>query len=128
MRQLMSRSIRSRIFLLFFRNTCPLLNPSAELNGISLAGASAFEGPLAGTADDSDGSHNIAGGSAFGNALLGLKPRLVAAALDLYLQREQLSSLFFAIEEVIDLAVGNLFRVVIGRVQHFKLDEGKIAW
>jgi hypothetical protein len=60
MRQLMSRSIRLRIILLFFRDACPLLNQPAWLLPVSPAWTCATKGTAAGTADDNDRRCNIA--------------------------------------------------------------------
>ncbi len=60
MRQLMSRSIRRCIFLLFFGETRPLLNQPAWLLPVSPAWTCVTKGTAAGTADDNDRGRNIA--------------------------------------------------------------------
>ncbi len=60
MRQLMSRSIRLRIFLLFFSGTRPLLNQPAWLLPVSSAWTCVLKGTAAGTADDNYRRRNIA--------------------------------------------------------------------
>jgi hypothetical protein len=59
MRQLMSRSIRRCIFLLF-GETRPLLNQPAWLLPVSPAWTCVTKGTAAGTADDNDRGRNIA--------------------------------------------------------------------